>query len=66
MSRYKTPFPKRMHESKRRKQRYREEAEYRLKRINYHRAKKGLPLAHSIDDVGIFQRQRNEQGRFVG
>lgn len=61
---------KRMRRAARHKHRYRTDPEYQLRRINYNRASKGLPLLTSLSQLGLDKvaqaatRQRDEKGRW--
>lgn len=48
---YTMPLKKRIRVAKRRRERYRTEPEYRLRRVNLSRAQKGLPPLASVDEI---------------
>lgn len=62
---------KRARRAARFKERYRREPEYQLRRLNYNRASKGLPLLTSLSELGrdkiilANSRQRDEKGRWL-
>lgn len=53
------------------RRRYRDDPDFRLRKVNYNRARLGLPPVESVDEInrdyGAFarRRERNERGRFT-
>lgn len=47
MSKFATPFAERMHHA----ERYRSDPEFRLRKVNYARGRRGLPLLGSIEEI---------------
>jgi len=53
MKQYRTPLERRLKESARLNERYRSDPDFRLRRINYERARRGYPLIASLDEARV-------------
>lgn len=67
---FKVPFPVRLQRAKR----YASDSDYRLRKINYNRARIGLPLLRSADEIRSYsevsraaaaRKPRDQRGRFA-
>lgn len=71
---YSLPLEARLRISRRRKERYATDADYRLRLVNRERARKGKPSLSSVDEIpsakergrlSPLNRQRDERGRLL-
>lgn len=67
---YALPLSERLRYARNKRERYARDPEYRLQRINEVRARRGVPLAVSLDEIagphrGRADPRRDERGRFA-